>query len=290
MRALVLSGGGSKGAYQVGVLKKWMGEEERDYDIVCGVSVGALNSAGLAMVPKGQPKDAVAWLESFWRDHVTGNNAIYRGWRPFGALESLWKPSIYDSSPLIQLITKTIDPKKVAACGRQVRVGAVCLDTGEYRYGTQDDPNFASWVLASSAYPVFFTPINIEGKLWSDGGIKRVTPLGMAIQLGADEIDVIMCDNPYNEAPWSSHNASAVPDVMFRALDLQGDQIMKNDIEVVGLKNNLSQLDPQYKKVKVEVVMPAQKLNDNSLAFIPAEIDRMMSQGYADADHAVVYS
>ena len=54
-RALVLSGGGVKGAFQVGALMHSMGDLGRDYDIVCGVSVGALNAAGLCNVKRGMP-------------------------------------------------------------------------------------------------------------------------------------------------------------------------------------------------------------------------------------------
>ncbi len=58
MRALVLSGGGAKGAYEVGALKYLLLDKETQYDIICGVSVGALNASFLSMYPLGQEKVA----------------------------------------------------------------------------------------------------------------------------------------------------------------------------------------------------------------------------------------
>lgn len=288
MRALVLSGGGVKGAFQVGVLKKWMGEQGIDYDIICGVSVGALNTAGIGMTPKGSPKEAVAWLENFWRTQVNQKN-IYKRWFPFGRLHSLWEKSVYDSSPLIKLVSDNLHLEKVASNGRMLAVGAVSLDTGEHRFTRESDPNFTKWVLASASFPVFLQPIEIEGQLWSDGGIKNVTPLGEAIRLGATEIDVIMCTNIEEMTRWDSTSKRAVPDAVTRAVDLMSDQIIKNDIEMCGLKNDLSVIDPQYRKVTVRVVMPDAPLVQDSLTFSPEIVSGLIDKGYAFADRAVMY-
>ena len=55
-RALVLSGGGSKGAFEVGVLQRLMGDERADYDLLCGTSVGAINAAYIAQTPLGRQR------------------------------------------------------------------------------------------------------------------------------------------------------------------------------------------------------------------------------------------
>lgn len=288
MRALCASGGGVKGAYQVGVLKRWMGDQGIDYDIMAGVSVGALNVAGLSMTPKGNPKEAIAWLENFWLEKVN-TAAIYKRWFPFGKLHALWLNSVYDSSPLIKLVHDNLLLDKVASNGRLLSVGAVCLDTGEYHYGRETDKNFIDWVLASSSFPVFLKPVEIDGKLWSDGGIRHVTPLGQAIELGADEIDVIMCSN-FDDVTYDARSAAAVPGVLIRTLDLMSDQIIRNDIELTGIKNNLAEIDPKYRKIKVRVVMPKQELTSDSLSFDPVDIKRMIEQGYKDADNVVEWT
>lgn len=288
-KALVLSGGGSKGAFQVGVLKRWMGDWGLDYDIMCGVSVGALNVAGLAHTPYGQPQVAVKWLEDFWLSKVTGTDAIYRRWRPFGRLHSLWKKSVYDSSPLIRLVKDHIDMSKVPTNGRKVAVGVVCLDTGEHVFGTEQDPRFADWVLASSSFPVFMTPIEIDGKLYSDGGIVNITPLGQAIRMGADEIDVVICSDPFARGEWGASKKVAVPDQIVRTLSLMSDKVARFDIQEVGLKNDLANINPKYRRIKVRVVIPSRALGIDSLTFDPADTRRLIQQGYEDAEHFTVY-
>jgi NTE family protein len=146
MRALVLSGGGSKGAYEIGVLKRWMGELKIDFDIMCGVSVGALNVAGLAMAPLGMPKESIDYMEDFWLTKVN-TSAIYKRWFPFGKLHSLWLKSVYNSSPLQALVEKTLDRTKIVNSGRIVTVGCTCLDTGTTCYARESDPDFTyGWV------------------------------------------------------------------------------------------------------------------------------------------------
>jgi len=287
MRALVLSGGGVKGAYQIGVLKRWMGEQGLDYDIMCGVSVGALNVAGLAMVPKGQPKHAIEVMETFWKTRVN-TSTIYKRWFPFGRLHALWLKSIYDSTPLEELVQSSMDQKVIAVNGRQIAVGSVCLDTGDYHYAHENDPNFVQWVLASASFPVFLKPIEIDGKWYSDGGIKHVTPLGQAIRMGADEIDVIMC-SPLNDDSFDASSTQALPGILLRSIDLMNDQIINDDLALCGLKNDLAITDPKYKKVKVRIVKPDRDLTSNSLDFNPAGILSMIEQGYKDADTVVEY-
>jgi len=69
-RALALRGGGTKGAYEVGALKaltEQLDPIETQYDVVVGVSIGAINSAVLAIHEKGTEKEAVKYLENLWR-------------------------------------------------------------------------------------------------------------------------------------------------------------------------------------------------------------------------------
>lgn len=289
MKALVLSGGGAKGAYQVGVLKRWMGDHEIDYDIMCGVSVGALNVAGLARIPKGQSRKAIQELENFWLTKITGTKSIHKRWCPFGALHALWLKSVYNSSPLIKLVKESLDLSTVMKNGRKISVGAVCLETGEHRYVDETDPNFSDWILASSSYPVFLKPIEIEGKHWSDGGVVNVTPLGKAIELGATEIDIVICSDPWAKITWDSNRKAAVPDQVIQVLNIMSSQIMKNDIQITGLKNDLSDINPKYKSVKIRVVFPKFELIKNPLEFNPEEIKMMMEQGYKDADNFIIY-
>jgi NTE family protein len=287
-RALCLSGGAVKGAYQLGVLKRWMGEQGCDYEIMTGVSVGALNIAALAQVPYGRPKEAIDWVIDFWEKNVDTQN-IYKRWFPFGRLHALWEKSVYNSQPLIDLVYDNMDRDAILNSKRTLSVGAVCLDTGEHRFAQQSDPNFIDWVLASASFPVFLKPIEIDGKLWSDGGLKNVTPLGEAIRLGATEIDVITTSNIWESSNWTSDTKRAIPDQALRSLDLMNEQIIRNDIQLVGLKNDLAVINPKYKRVKVRIVMPEKSLAENSLEFDPQLVKILMKQGYYDANSFMLY-
>jgi len=282
MKALVLSGGGVKGAYQVGVLKYLLGEKNTNYDIICGVSVGALNAAGLCNGKK-TPAESIEWLENFWLTQICGNSSIYKRWFPFGKLHSLWKQSIYNSSPLSCLIEQNLSIDAIRASGKQIAIGAVCIDNAKHYFATQDSDDFHKWVLASSSFPCFFLPIEIDGKLWSDGGIINVTPLGQAIRMGAAEIDVIMCSNPWNPSSWTSKRKTAIPDQLIRTLTLMSEQIMRVDINVVGLKNDLATINQKYKIISVNLIMPESELTNDSLEFNPAGIREMIDIGYKDA-------
>lgn len=287
MRALVLSGGAAKGAYQVGVLKKWIGEQGCDYDIMCGVSVGAINVAALAQSPMGSSQEGLERLERFWLDIDQGS--IIQRWKPFGRLHSLNKPSAYDANPLFKLLEDNIDVDLIKASGRRLAVGAVCIETGEFKYGRENTPDFVKWVQASASYPFFMQPIEIGGKQWCDGGLRHMTPLRESIRLGADQVDVIMCNNPALPSPWSAEGKAAVPDYVVRIIDLMTDQILRADLQLVGLQNDVVTKADKHRHVKIRLVQPKVRLTTNSMRFSPREIRRMMALGYEDADGFVLY-
>lgn len=247
---------------------------------MCGVSVGALNSAGLAAFPKERYVEAIAYMEKVWREEVT-TAAVHKRWFPFGKLHALWLKSVYNSAPLRSFMEKHMNLEKIRASGVKVAVGAVSLENGEYGFGTQDDDNFIDWVLASSSFPIFLTPIQIGESLWSDGGIKSTTPLGKAIKAGADEIDVILCYDPEALTVWNSSSKCAVPDQLIRTLELMSDQIAVSDLKIAGLKNDLVEPGSKYSKVRINVYCPNGALPvTNSLEFDHDQIVKMIDLGY----------
>ncbi len=285
MRALVMSGGGVRGAYQVGVLRKLLADDGGDYDLLCGTSVGAINAAFLAQTPKGEPdalQKAFADLEALWLG--VNNGRIKRHWLPFGVLSALWKPSIYNSRPLQKWIREQLDEKKVARSGRKLRVVSVSWKSGEVRVVSEGEPHLHRWVAASSAFPVMLSPVHIHDEPWADGGMRNVTPLGQAIDAGADEIDVLMCWDPFARVPFDPRHKAALPGLAVRALDVLADQIMRADIQICGLKNHLAKLDATaHRHVRVRLFSPRTPIDQDPLDFDPAAIRRMIKQGYEEA-------
>jgi len=279
MKALVLSGGGSHGAYQVGILKHLLGELRTRYDIFCGVSVGALNASFLSMFKEGEEELSSEQLLSLWNGLDTGK--IYKNWFPFGPLELFWKPSVYDSSPLQKIVRTQLDVSKVRSSGKQLRVGAVGLNSATYRVFDQNYSDVQGAVLASSAFPAMLTPVFLEGQLWTDGGVQNITPLASAIDLGAEDIDIIQC-SPIVDP---SQTAGRVIDIAQRAIDLMCDKIQDDDLKLCRAYNQLVETGAATNKkgVKFRLFKPDPGLSPNSLDFSQASIQQMVAQGYADA-------
>jgi NTE family protein len=279
-RALVLSGGANRGAFQVGVLKRWMTDEKKDYDIIVGNSVGAINAACLSQAPYGDPVGAIELLEELWLSEVCTEN-VYKRWWPFGRMHALWLKSLYDSTPLHELIHRAFNLNMSLSSGRVASVGAVCLDTGENRYVTQSEPNFEKWIIASASLPVFFSPVDIDGKLWGDGGIRHMAPIDQAITLGADEIDVIMTSDMRKISNWNSVTKRAIPDQIYRVINMMGNKGIHDDIELLRLKNDLARAaHKNYRQVKVNITYHKEDIGYNSLDFAADTIQRLIKLGH----------
>lgn len=265
-RALVLSGGGHHGAFQAGALSVLAEEHGMDWQVVLGVSIGAMHAGFVSQWRYGRIAEAMEPLRELW--FSLKDEDIRKNWNCFGKYAGLWKPSLYDSSPLNELIHRKIDLERIRRSGRSVRVAATSWTTGRTVHVNANSPRFLDWICASAAYPVIFTPVNIDGEMWGDAGMHEVTPVAQAIALGADHIDVIMCSSgKRGEDSWSGK--SAVLDYMPRALSIMNDEIIENDLKVVGLKNDLAVIDPKYRHVTFRVIRPMASLPGTSLDFDP---------------------
>src|SRR5216683_2914720 len=282
MKALVLSGGGSKGAYEVGALQYLLVDAKMQYEILCGVSVGALNTSFLSMYPIGQEVLAMQGLKALWDGLNT--KSIYRQWFPLSYLEALWKPSVFNSKPLQNIVRTKLDPVKIKTSGHKLRIGACGLDTGEYRLFDENYDKIQEAVLASAAFPAMLLPIQLEGQLWTDGGVKSVTPIKAAIDAGATFIDVVMCSPPNDASSKFMAKTNAIA-VAQRAIDLMGDQIEDNDLKICNLVNNIVSLwgMPDKRHIELRIIRPNSIILKNSLDFNPINLQRMFSQGYQDA-------
>jgi NTE family protein len=285
--AVVLSGGGAHGAYEVGALGYTIGTMGKQFDRFYGVSVGALNSAFMGMYPKMQQAAGARELKDFWRPLETPD--IYKKCPiPFGDyIAGATRLSVYDSRPLCRLILKTYDHTRSVSSGIYTAVGAVCWDTGEYRVvSSLDDRRFAYWIMASSSYPIFFLPVKIDGKMWTDGGAINVTPIQQAILDGCDEIYVVVCSNVFDFSTWDPKGEKAIPGYLFRLLDVMSREVSKTDLQVCGFHNEVAQLKDQYANVDLKILMPSRPLVGDSLTFSPINTSFNYKRGYEDAKAA----
>lgn len=220
--ALVLSGGGARAAYQVGVLQA-ISERIPDLNvpILTGVSAGAINAAFLAAY-RGSLKDAVAALRREWLSLDSGK--VY-GLRPelmvrstarwFLNFISTWRrqPSLaaglFESGPLRESLSRVIDFQGIEENLREGRLHAVALTATSYSSGltttfVHGRPELQMWrralrksvkcrltldtVMASSAIPMVFPAVKLEDGYYGDGSLRQTSPLAPAIHLGADRL------------------------------------------------------------------------------------------------------
>jgi NTE family protein len=203
--ALVLQGGGALGSYQAGVYEA-LDAQGIEIDRIAGISIGAVNAAILAGNP---PERRVARLREFWElvtswlpsfplpgdDHwrelvhewsaafvaVTGVPGFFgaRFVPPmFAAPGTPGALSFYDNGILAETLDKLIDWDLLNTGPVHLSVGAVEIESGNFRYFSNRKERLdARHIMASGALPPGLPPVEIDGKLWWDGGIVSNTPL-----------------------------------------------------------------------------------------------------------------
>ena len=181
LNVLLLSGGGQNGSFGAGLLKGWRAHGSRpEFDVVTGVSTGALLATHAFL---GTPADD-AVLEQLFTG--VGADDIYRG---RGLMDIVGgSSSLLDTDPLAKLIERTITPEvleRVAAehaKGRRLVVGTTNLDYNQTwawslgaiaaAGGPEALTLYRKVLRASSAFPIMFPPVEIDGHLFADGAVR----------------------------------------------------------------------------------------------------------------------
>lgn len=257
--AFVLSGGGAKGAFQVGALQR-LAEKGVVPDVVFGTSVGAINAAGLAYVGINQ-------LTKTWLD-IKGRGDILSA-RPWNLL---FGEGFYSMAPLRKKLEENTQ-------GPAVHEAVVCyvnLETGAIHYASNKDMSidqFRVCVEASAAIPAV---MELPQGVMADGGVREQAPLREAIKAGCDTIYLLLC-NPISDNPtqrWKNDKFPKIVHTAMRALDVMEHEVFVNDIHECDENNAL----PGYRKIDLKVYAPDQLLID-TLEFDPEKIRAAMHQG-----------
>lgn len=283
MKALVLSGGGSKGAFQVGALKRLIMTEGHRYDIFCGTSVGALNAAFLSQYSPENQLEGLSELTRLWIN--LKQNDVYTNWPVLGLALGVFKKGLYNAANLKKLIKKNIDPSKIKNSGNKLRVASASLTTGELAIFTEQTNFIHDAVYASAAFPVMFEPIKIAEQWYTDGGVRDISPLAQAIRAGATEIHIINCSNL--QIGSKRVDSSRSLDILLRSLDIMTNEILINDVEkMLEINTLIENVEIAGKRhIKYKLLQPhlETKLSD-SLTFDHKEIVEMISAGIWDTE------
>ena len=224
---LIMTGGGARAAYQVGVLRALYELLPRGvhnpFPIICGTSAGAINAAVLA-TDAGNFRRGVRRLMTVWKNfhvhHVyradargaLGNSArwilaaLSAGRLAGGAI------SLLDNSPLAGLLEHHVDFPAIGRCVEAGDLTAFAVTCSGYTSGQsvtfyQGRASLAGWerarrvgvampiglphLMASSALPFIFPPVRINREYFGDGSMRQVAPVSPALHLGADRLLVI---------------------------------------------------------------------------------------------------
>lgn len=252
-----LSGGAQNGAYQAGVLKALWEESESESPQVnewSGVSVGAINAAFMAQGRSAQELCDL-WLATETQD-------VLRSWC-FGWARGFFKGGLYDVSPLRCLIYQHIDPALIQARGAHCSVGVVSLTTGEYRRVSSNEPHFLDFVLASSCHPVAMVQQEIEGELWTDGGVRHASPVMALRARGMSDILAVVAD-PASLPRWTTKS----PNIVQRSL---------RELEIV-----INEAHADDVRLAHTVIRPQSPLPTEFLEFDPLIAAKLINMGYDD--------
>jgi NTE family protein len=274
---LVLSGGGGKGAFQVGAERVLREELGFRWERIFGISVGALNATLLAQQAYSQLREL--WLRIREED-------IYRKFPwPIVALRLglQRKLGLYDDSPLRDLIRRHAGGRPFLI---PTHVGRVSLLSGDYELVPNTAPDFLDAVWHSATMPVVWEAIGPQA--FVDGGLRNVTPLGDALAHGASEIVVIACSSGMIEPVKPPTN---ILDVAKRSLtDITINEILRNDVEEFIRINDLvrqghdagltlkKQDGTPYRYCRITVIEPSEPLGD-TLDFSQESIRTRMRVG-----------
>lgn len=282
-KALYMAGGGARGAYQAGVLKAIghiLQTKTLPFDLVSGVSVGSINAAVLAENADDFPA-ALDKLESIWGEihcqqiYKASNYELGKSvMRNLSTLIIKQRQSghLLDTNPLKQFIDETIDFSRIeenisAGYLNTLEVISLCYETHQtISFYNHKQPDFPDWnyprhssqratikaehILASSALPLFFPPIALDGFHYGDGSIGLVAPLRGAIRFEVDKILILGTrELPEFTDPETLRNGeipfASILGNMLNGLFLDN---LDRDIEMVNRMNEIATLLSMWKK------------------------------------------
>lgn len=245
-RALVLSGGGGRGAYHVGVLR-FLEEHEWYPDVVVGTSIGAVNGAALA---SGHTAKS---LWALWR-RLRTKDVQKPNWNPFTAV------SLLDTSPLRHTLIdngwvdfdRINSPEKAAV---HLRITATEITTGQLHIFSNSLNNKTNitleHILSSCSIPLIYPQTNLGETTYWDGAVVANTPLSAAIATGAEEIIVVIMTPTRG-----SGQPTELPTNLYESASMTLEWALLSsfhaDLKMFGLVNSLAAIRDEFDKLQAD--------------------------------------
>ena len=285
MKALVISGGGSKGAFAGGVAQYLMQEKGCEYDLLLGTSTGSLLIPHLALGKvdkihriytnvnmsrifninpfRVKIKDGV---ETVRINHLNVLVQFIKGRRTFGESKKLRK--------YIKRNFTLSEFNQLKSSHKNIVVTVTNLSKNDVEYKCIRDfeyDEFCDWIWISCNYIPFMSLVEKNGCEYGDGGFSSLVPISEAIERGATEIDVVILETETLTAPIPiGKNPFSLMIDLFRTLL---DQVEKHDIIIGKLAAN-------HKNVKLNLYYTPTQLTSNALVFNKENMKKWWEQGY----------
>lgn len=295
---LVLSGGGARAAYQVGVLKAIAELKQgslNPFPVIAGTSAGAINAAALASGAQHFTQ-AVERLTHIWQRLECSD--IYRTDWP-GVLRQaarftlrnllgMGQPTpvaLLNNTPLAGLLNQQLDTRGIIGALRSGALKAAAVTAFDYSSGqnvtfyqskaSRDWQRYrrqgvacrlsAAHLLASSAIPLVFAPVEIEARFYGDGALRQLAPISPALRLGASQILMIGVSHAAEQKPVTKAQSPTLAHISGQLLNSAFIDNLEADIEVLERLNSLAAQAqgalPDIEPIKVLVINPSQPLD-----------------------------
>ncbi len=286
-KALILSGGGARGAFQVGVWK-YLREIDWTPDLICGTSIGAVNAAAIG---SGM---SVERLIHVWKSH--NRSEVYR-LKLLRFIESMRRgkslQSVFDTTPLRAMLTRHLNLEALRRSPIEIIISAVHLATGRLHLYNQDVIEI-DHLMASSAMPILFPWQSIQGELYWDGGVMANSPLFIALERKVEEIIVVLL-SPVG------HRPLAPPATLREGLERLLEHFLIGSCQATMPVFNAPPVDARdgawpsrpplaphvagnRLRPKISVIAPTQMLGFTSLLnFSARQVNRLIHAGYHNA-------
>jgi len=288
MKALVISGGGSKGAFAGGVAQYLIEDRKRDYDLYLGTSTGSLLIPHLALNKAQKIKEIYTSVNQhsifsnlpFMVKRIHGYDQIsinhwnvirnfIKGKKTFGESLNLRK-LILDSFSLAEF-----QELKEAHKDLVITVSNLSLNEVEYKsINDFDYEDFCEWIWISCNYTPFMSLVQKDGCEYADGGLGSMVPIEEAIRRGATEIDAVILQTEvsyYNRMP--SKNVFGLITTLFG--------FMLDRIESQNIK--IGKFAAANKNVIINFYYTPTVLTTNSLIFDKKKMESWWESGYSFA-------
>ena len=292
---LVLTGGGARAAYQVGVVKAVrdiLGNPVKNpFPIVCGTSAGAINAATLAVFADNFTR-AVGNLLEVWEnmrcEHVYRTDAwhIVRSgarWLSSMMLLSRHNPvSLLDNAPLREMLERNLNFDRIQTHIDSGALYAVCVTASGYTSGQsvsffQGGPGLEGWernqrigaavgikldyLLASAALPFIFPAVKVHREYFGDGSMRQIAPVSPALHLGADRVLIVGTGRQTtDDARARSNTYPSLAQIAGHAL---------NSIFLDSLAVDIERLERINRTVQL---IPPERLGDSGVTLRPVKV------------------